>query len=173
MNAPLLNAPLVRLIERMNAAVIAPADDLPPLVTAALAESVAQPDWLTADQCRASHDHYTRHVLYGDPDGRYTIVAIVWGARQRSPIHAHHTWCGVGVYSGTINEALYRENADGGPPVLSNIAVRGTGTLSFDNPNDGIHRIANNEADPAVSIHIYGIDRARITTGVNRVLGWA
>ena len=157
----------------MNEAVTAPADELPSLVTAALEESMARTDWLTPEQCRASHDHYTRHVLYGDPDGRYTIVAIVWGARQRSPIHAHHTWCGVGVYRGKINEALYRENVDGGSPVLSNIAVRGTGTLSFDKPNDGIHRIANNESGAAVSIHIYGVDRARITTDVNRVLGWA
>lgn len=168
-----MSVPLQRLVERMNAAVAAPADELPGLVTAALEESVARPDWLTAEQCRPSHDHYTRHVLYGDPNGRYTIVAIVWGARQRSPIHAHHTWCGVGVYRGKINEALYRENADGGAPVLSNIAVRGAGTLSFDRPNDSIHRIANNETDAAVSIHIYGVDRARITTGVNRVLGWA
>ena len=168
-----MSAPLQRLIERMDTAVTAPADDLEPLVTAAIGESVAQPDWLTAEQCRPSHDHYTRHVLYGDPNGRYTIVVIVWGARQRSPIHAHHTWCGVGVYRGKINEAQYRENADGGPPVLSSIAVRGAGTLSFDQPNDSIHRIANNETDAAVSIHIYGVDRARITTGVNRVLGWA
>lgn len=166
-----MNTPLQRLVERMNAAVVAPADELPVLVTAALEESVARPDWLKAEQCRPSHDHYTRHVLHGDPDGRYTIVAIVWGARQRSPIHAHHTWCGVGIYRGTINEALYRGNADGGPPVLSNIAVRGAGTLSFDQPNDGIHRIANNEADAAVSIHIYGVDHTRITTGVNRVPG--
>jgi len=168
-----MNIPLHRLVDRMNRAVTAPADELPSRVTAALEESMANPDWLTAEQCRASHDHYTRHVLYGDPDGRYTIVAIVWGARQRSPIHAHHTWCGVGVYRGKINEALYRENVDGGPPVLSSIAVRDAGTLSFDQPNDGIHRIANTEPDAAVSIHIYGVDRARITTGVNRVLGWA
>lgn len=168
-----MTPPLHRLVERMNAAVSAPAGELPALVTAALEESVKQPDWLTPEQCRASHDHYTRHVLHGDPEGRYTIVAIVWGARQRSPIHAHHTWCGVGVYRGKISEALYRENVDGGPPVLSNIAVRNAGTLSFDQPNDGIHRIANNEHDPAVSIHIYGVDRAKITTGVNRVLGWA
>ncbi len=168
-----MSIPLHRLVERMNAAVAAPSDDLPALVTAALEESVARPDWLTAEQCRPSHDHYTRHVLYGDPNGRYTIVAIVWGVRQRSPIHAHHTWCGVGIYRGKINEALYRENADGGAPVLSNIAVRGAGTLSFDQPNDSIHRIANNETDPAVSIHVYGVDRARITTGANRVLGWA
>ncbi len=168
-----MNAPLQRLVERMNAAIIAPSGELPSLVTAALEESIDRPDWLTPEQCRPSHDHYTRHVLYGDPDGRYTIVAIVWGERQRSPIHAHHTWCGVGVYRGKISEALYRENVDGGPPVLSNIAVRGAGTLSFDQPNDSIHRIANNESDAAVSIHIYGVDRVRITTGVNRVLGWA
>ncbi len=149
----------------------APAGDLPRLVTAALGESVAQPDWLAPEQRRASHDHYTRHVLYGDPDGRYTVVAIVWGTLQRSPIHAHHTWCGVGVYSGEITETLYRENAGALLPVTS--LVRGSGTLSFDNAQGGIHRIANAGLDTAVSIHIYGISEARITTGVNRVLGWA
>lgn len=168
-----MTAPLQRLIESMDTAVAAPAANLAAMVTAALEESVASPDWLSADQCRASHDHYTRHVLHGDPGGRYTIVAIVWGARQRSPIHAHHTWCGVGIYRGRISEALYRENVDGGAPVLSKIAMRDAGTLSFDQGNDGIHRIANNESEAAVSIHVYGVDRARITTGVNRVLGWA
>jgi len=156
----------------MDTAVTAAAGDLPSLVTAALGESVAQPDWLAPEQCRASHDRYTRHVLYGDPDGRYTIVAIVWGALQRSPIHAHHTWCGVGVYSGEITETLYRENAVGAPLPVTSMA-RGSGTLSFDDAQGGIHRIANAGQDTAVSIHIYGVSEARIATGVNRVLGWA
>lgn len=169
-----MNSPLHRLIARMDAAVTAPAGDLPPLVTAALAESVAQPDWLAPEQCRASHDHYTRHVLYGDPDGRYTVVAIVWGALQCSPIHAHHTWCGVGVYSGEITETLYHENtATAGALLPVTSMARGSGTLSFDDAQGGIHRIANAGRDTAVSIHIYGISEARITTGVNRVLGWA
>lgn len=166
-----MNASLHRLVARMNAAVAAPANDLPSLVTAALGESVAQPDWLTPEQCRASHDHYTRHVLYGDPDGRYTVVAIVWGALQSTPIHAHHIWCGVGVYSGEITETLYRENTTGAPLPLTSV-VRGNGTLSFDLPNNSIHRITNAGHDTAVSIHIYGVSEARITTGVNRVLGW-
>ncbi len=168
-----MKPPLQRLIRRMDEAVAAPLTELPERVTAALEESLACPDWLTSEQCRPSHDHYTRHVLHGDLEGRYTIVAIVWGARQRSPIHAHHTWCGVGIYSGKITEGLYRENAEGGPPMLASIAQRGSGTLSFDLPNSSIHRIANTEPDAAVSIHVYGIERSRITTGVNRVLGWA
>lgn len=165
-----MNASLHRLVARMNAAVTAPVADLSSLVTAALGESVAQPDWLTPEQCRASHDHYTRHVLHGDPEGRYTIVAIVWGAQQRTPIHAHHTWCGVGVYSGEITETLYHENTSGILPAGS--ATRGNGSLSFDLPNNSIHRIANTGHGTAVSIHIYGISEACITTGVNRVLGW-
>lgn len=168
-----MNAPLQRLIERMDNAVAAPASELPALVTAALKESVTRPGWLAPEQCRASHDHYTRHMLYGDPGGRYTIVAIVWGARQRSPVHAHHTWCSVGVYSGKITETLYRENTDGGPPLALSSACHGPGTLSFDEPYGSIHRIANTGPDAAISIHIYGIDQARITTGVNRILASA
>lgn len=168
-----MNATLQRLIERMDNAVAAPAGERPALVTAALGESVTRPDWLTPEQCRASHDHYTRHLLHGDPDGRYTIVAIVWGAQQRSPIHGHHTWCSVGVYSGKITETLYGENSEGGAPQELSTTTHGPRALSFDEAYGSIHRIANISRDAAISIHIYGIAQARITTGVNRILAMA
>lgn len=168
-----MNAPLRTLVAAMDAAVAAPVAALPAMVRAALGECLASPDWLTPEQCRASHDHYTRHVLHGDADGRYTIVAIVWGTEQRSPIHAHHTWCGVGVYRGEITEGLYREDTATGTPMLVNTTSRRPGSLSFDPSNGGIHSIANTAREPAISIHAYGIAPAHITTGVNRVLGWA
>jgi 3-mercaptopropionate dioxygenase len=162
---------LQRLIGRLDAAAEAPPQELPRRVTAALAESVAVNDWLPPEAQRASHDHYTRHLLYSDPGDRYSILAIAWGCAQQSPIHAHYTWCGVGIYRGELTETHYREEAAGRPPTALDACRRRAGELSFDLPLTGIHRIANLGSETAVSLHIYGIGRQKITTGVNRILG--
>lgn len=164
-------AALQQLVRRLDAAVAAPADALPAAVTAALGEAVAAGSWLDAEQQRPSHDRYTRHVLYADPQDRYTVVAIAWGRGQQSPIHAHHTWCGVAIYSGQVNETYYDIDAQGGRPRALKTLVRETGTLSFDADLDGAHRIVNADTDVAVSIHVYGVGAARIATDVNRILG--
>ena len=164
-------AALQQLVRRLDAAVAAPHDTLPAAVTAALGEAVAAGRWLGAEQQRPSHDCYTRHVLYADPQDRYTVVAIAWAHGQQSPIHAHHTWCGVAIYSGQVNETYYDIDAHGGRPRALKTLVREAGTLSFDADLDGAHRITNTAGEVAVSIHVYGIGAARIATDVNRILG--
>lgn len=166
-----MQAILQQLIHKLDAAVAAPADDLPKAVTAALGEAVSTGRWLTPEQQRASHDHYARHVVYVDPEDRYTIVSIAWGSGQQSPIHGHHTWCGVGIYSGAVVETFYETAGNSAPPRPLRSMVRGPGTLSFDADQAGIHRIANAAEEVAVSIHVYGVGGSRIATGVNRVLG--
>jgi len=166
-----MQSPLQQLVQRLDAAVASPRQKLPAAVTSALAEAMGAGEWLTAEQQRPSHDHYTRHVVYADPEDRYTIVSIAWGTGQQSPIHGHHTWCGVVVYSGTIIETLYESVGNNAPPRALRSMVREKGTLSFDADLTGAHRIANTAQDVAVSIHIYGVGGARIATDVNRVLG--
>lgn len=161
--------PLQRLVQRLDAAVATNA--LPGAVTAALGEAVGANNWLSPEQQRASHDHYTRHVLHADPQDRYTVVAIVWGRGQQSPIHGHHTWCSVALYSGEISETFYDTEGPGGTPRALRTIQRGVGTLSFDADLTGAHRIANTACDVAVSIHVYGVGAAHVTTGVNRILG--
>ena len=167
----IMQAALQQLVDRLDAAVSAPQDELPDAVTAALGEAVAAGAWLLPEQQRASHDHYARHVVYADPANRYTIVSIAWGSGQQSPIHGHHTWCGVAVYSGTVVETFYETAGNNVPPRPLRSTVRERGTLSFDADQAGIHRIANTAPDVAVSIHIYGVGGTRIATDVNRVLG--
>jgi len=164
-------AALHRLVRRLDDAIAAPADQLGNAVTAALGEAVARNDWLHAEQRRASHDHYTRHILYADPQDSYTVVAIAWSNGQRSPIHAHHTWCGVGIYSGEVNEIFYEIDSHGSAHRPSRTVRRLAGTLSFDADLTGAHRIINDECPVAVSIHVYGVGAARIATDVNRILG--
>jgi predicted metal-dependent enzyme (double-stranded beta helix superfamily) len=166
-----MQAQLQQLIRQLDAAVAAPAQELPGAVTAALGNAVSAGKWLLPEQQRASQDHYTRHVIYADPEDRYTIVSIAWGSGQQSPIHAHHTWCGVAVYCGTVVETFYEIAGNNAPPRALRSMVRESGTLSFDGDLKGIHRIANSAQDVAVSIHVYGVGGARITTDVNRVLG--
>jgi predicted metal-dependent enzyme (double-stranded beta helix superfamily) len=157
------------LIRRLDAAMEAPSAHLHGAVTGALAEAVARRDWLRDEQQQADVEQYARHVLHADPQDRYTVVALVWGGGQQSPIHAHHTWCSVAVYRGEISETFYA--ADDGAPVPLRTVRRGAGTLSFDGGDAGVHRIANPAGDTAVSIHVYGIGAAKVATGVNRVLG--
>lgn len=166
-----MQAPLQQLVDRLDAAVAAPQEELPDAVTAALGEAVAAGAWLSPEQQRASHDHYARHVIYADPGNRYTIVSIAWGSGQQSPIHGHHTWCGVAVYRGTVVETFYEIAGNNAPPRALCSMVRQPGTLSFDADLKGVHRIANTTQDVAVSIHVYGVGGTRIATDVNRVLG--
>ncbi len=166
-----MTAALQQLVHRLDAAVSAPAETLPHAVTAALAEAVAARNWISAEQQRPSHDRYTRHVLHADPLDRYTVVAIAWGSGQQSPIHGHHTWCGVAIYSGEVAETYYDVDLRGGRPRPLKTLVRRSGALSFDASLDGAHQIANTATDVAVSIHVYGVGGARVATDVNRILG--
>lgn len=167
MTAPALQ----RLIDDLGAAVSGDAGGLAQGVTGALKVAVSQSEWIPPDRRRASHDNYARHVLYGDPAGRYSILSIVWGPGQRSPIHAHHTWCGVAVYRGTLTETFFLDESSGSIPVPIRTVTRAAHTLSFDRALTGIHRIANDGTDVAISIHVYGVGADRVTTGVNRVYG--
>lgn len=136
-------------------------------VTAALARALAQPDWLSSERRRANHDSYARHLIHADAADRYSILAIVWGPGQQSPVHAHHTWCAVGVYSGKLTEILFREAS--GKPVETHRVERASGSTSFDRPLTAIHRIANTGTGVAISLHVYGVGKDHISTRVNRL----
>jgi predicted metal-dependent enzyme (double-stranded beta helix superfamily) len=160
---------LQRLADRIGTAVTLARDAMALEIKAALQDATTMPDWLPPERRRASHENYARHLLYGDPDGRFSILSIVWDHGQMSPIHGHYCWCAVGVYQGELTERYYREGAAGGPPVLVSSTQRGPGTLSFEPAASGIHRIANESSAVAISLHVYGIAKDSISTGVNRV----
>lgn len=142
-------------------------------IEAALRDATAETGWLPPERRRASHEHYARHVVYADPDDRFSILAIVWDRGQMSPIHAHLCWCAVGVYQGLLTETHYREYAAGDPPVEIGSTRRAAGTATFEPAGSGIHRIANYSGVLAVSLHIYGIASERVSTEVNRIYSTA
>ena len=151
-----------------NATGLAP-DAMANEVTAALRDATAGPGWLPVERRRADHQRYARHLLYGDPTGRFSILSLVWDRGQESPIHGHHTWCAVGVYDGELTEVLFCEDAAGRAPVEVGTERRVAGSLSFDPPLVSIHRIANRSGAVAISLHVYGVAAGRISSGVNRL----
>src|SRR5262245_55605457 len=73
---------------------------LPP----ALARAVRDRELLTPEQSIPSAQCYARHVVYGDPAGRFTILSLVWMPGQFSPPHAHQTWCAYAVCDNVLTE---------------------------------------------------------------------
>ena len=122
---------------------------------------------------RAEHT-YSRHVLHADPQGRFTVVALVCAPGQASPVHAHYTWCAYRVLSGVLTETHYAWDAAAGHAYPFNSLSRAAGQSVCGHAGlELIHRLGNasqDESMPAVSLHVYGIDSERVSTHVNRVL---
>jgi predicted metal-dependent enzyme (double-stranded beta helix superfamily) len=140
-------------------------------VVAALQAAVADPILLAADQCLTCPDRYARHVLYADPQSRFTILALVWSGGQFSPVHAHHTWCAYAVHHGALAETLFRFDAASEEAIPLRTETRHAGYACFARSGlEQIHRLGNAGSEPAISIHVYGVEAAQVCTHVNRVL---
>jgi len=162
---------LSTLVAEIGAACSSPPGAMKDRIIAALKAAVARPELLTADQRVPQCGCYARHVLHSDPAGRFSIVAIVWNAGQFSPPHAHHTWCAYAVYENALEETLYGWDGTFGAaqPVRTEIRAPGYGCYAHAGL-DQIHRLGNSGAEPAISIHVYGVERERVGTHVNRVV---
>jgi len=143
----------------------------PGCVTAALTRAATDPGLLSSAQ-RATHaGGYARHVLHADPGGRFTILAIVWGAGQFSPAHAHDTWCAYAVHDNPLHETTFRLDTSGEHAEVLRTDVREPGYSCFAGAGlDQIHRLGNSGPRTAISIHVYGVPRERIATHVNRLV---
>ena len=114
---------------------------------------------------------YTRHILYADPLGRFTVVALRWDPLQGSPVHAHFTWCAYKVLRGELTESHFEWDRSAKQAYLFNRVARTAGqSVNGHGGMDFIHRLSNESEQTAVSIHVYGVDAARIGTHVNRMV---
>jgi predicted metal-dependent enzyme (double-stranded beta helix superfamily) len=169
--APLSAGPLGQLVRQVARACDGPAARMGNRLVPALAAAAADPALVAAAQWQPQADCYARHVLYADPDARFTILALVWGPGQFSRPHAHHTWCAYAVRTGDLNETLYAYEDATGLARPSCVATRTPGYACFAHGGlDQIHRLGNAGSEPAISIHVYGVARERIATHVNRIV---
>src|ERR1700755_1857401 len=77
-------------------------------VAAALRASLPDPAAiLSAPLRRGDPAGYQSHLLYAEPDGSFSISAMVWRPGQQTMIHDHVAWCVTGVLQGREYEEIF------------------------------------------------------------------
>jgi predicted metal-dependent enzyme (double-stranded beta helix superfamily) len=138
------------------------------LVAGELERHLPSPDILSAEQRAGDPVGYRSHVLHAEPDGSFSVVALVWRPEQVTPIHDHVTWCVFGVLQGVEYEELFTLDEQSGFLREAGSAANETGDVSGFAPPGDIHRVRNAGEHTAISIHIYGTDVSRIGSSVRR-----
>jgi predicted metal-dependent enzyme (double-stranded beta helix superfamily) len=133
------------------------------LVAETLRQHRPSPEVLTAEQRFGSRDGYLSHTLHVEPDGSFSIIALVWLSGQATRIHDHLTWCVFGVIQGIEHEELFDSDLN-----LVGSSDNHVGDVSGFAPPGDIHRVHNTAHATAISIHIYGTDVTRVGSSVRR-----
>jgi 3-mercaptopropionate dioxygenase len=133
------------------------------LVAAQLGLHLPSPAVLSAEQRLGSADGYRSHTLHVEPDGSFSIVALVWRPGQVTRIHDHLTWCVFGVIQGVEHEELFDADLN-----LIGHSDNHVGDVSGFAPPGDIHRVHNTAGTTAISIHVYGTDVTRTGSSVRR-----
>lgn len=127
-----------------------------------LVHLLERPGWLP-DVCRVGDPGtYARHLLYRDPVGGFSMVAMVWGPGQKTAVHDHAgVWCVEGVYEGLIEVTRYDLRRDHGDRVeftRGEVIRAGAGACGALIPPVEFHQITNAGGATAISLHVYGRD---------------
>ncbi|MBE2318331.1 cysteine dioxygenase family protein [Solirubrobacter sp. CPCC 204708] len=133
------------------------------LVADELRRNLLTPDVLTPEQRLGSPDDYTGHTLHVEPDGSFSVVALVWRPGQLTRIHDHITWCAFAVIQGVEHEELYSAELE-----LLGESDNHVGDVSGFAPPGDIHRVHNTADTTAISIHVYGTDVTRVGSSARR-----
>jgi 3-mercaptopropionate dioxygenase len=139
------------------------------LVASRLRQHLPGTEILTPAERQGDPDDYRCHVLHTEPDGSFSVTAMVWRPGQVTPIHDHVTWCVFGVLQGTEYEELYAVGADGSYLREVGRNENPAGEVSGFAPPGDIHRVRNIGTGVAVSLHVYGADITRLGSSVRRV----
>jgi 3-mercaptopropionate dioxygenase len=138
------------------------------LVAEELRTHLPGPEILTATQREGDPGGYLSHVLHAEPDGSFSIVAMVWLPGQVTPIHDHVTWCVFGVLQGIEHEELFTLATGGQSLLRAGRADNTTGEVSGFAPPGDIHRVRNIGDGVTISLHIYGADISRLGCSIRR-----
>jgi predicted metal-dependent enzyme (double-stranded beta helix superfamily) len=133
------------------------------LVAHQLRERLPSAGVLSREQQLGSPDDYRSHTLHVEPDGAFSVVALVWRPGQVTRIHDHLTWCVFGVVQGVEHEELFDADLN-----LVGSSDNHAGDVSGFAPPGDIHRVHNTADTTAISIHVYGTDVTRIGSSVRR-----
>jgi 3-mercaptopropionate dioxygenase len=117
---------------------------------------------------RGDPARYQSHLLYAEPDGSFSVAAMVWLPGQETTIHDHVAWCATAVLQDREHEEIFAL-ADGGR-ALELVARRANrpGSVSGFAPPGDIHRVRNTGDRVAISMHVYGADISRLGNSIRR-----
>jgi 3-mercaptopropionate dioxygenase len=123
---------------------------------------------LPAPLRRGDPSGYQSHLLYAEPDGTFSVSAMVWLPGQQTPIHDHVAWCVTAVLQGREHEEIFA--LDSGGQALRRTArnVNLSGSVSAFAPPGDIHRVRNTGSTVAISMHVYGADISRLGNSIRR-----
>ena len=138
------------------------------LVAGALERHLPPPEVLNAERRVGDPAGYRSYPLHTEPDGSFSIVALVWRPGQVTPIHDHVTWCVFGVVQGIEHEELFRLDEEDECLVEVGTSTNRSGDVNGFAPPGDIHRVRNVGDETAISIHVYGTDVSRIGSSVRR-----
>lgn len=126
---------------------------------------------IDADLLDPDGEGYSRHLLYADEAGLFSIMLLVWRRGAFSPVHSHWTWCGYVVLDGVLREERLSWNVERRRAVVDSCIQRVPGNVVVSGPGlHDIHRLGNLYPGIAVSLHVYGVSEEATSTHVNRVL---
>ena len=119
-------------------------------------------EFLDPQYLQPASDHYARRLIHRAPADRYTVLAMVWGVGQGTPLHDHAgTWCVECVYRGKIRVTSF--SVHGGDPEKDivrfekeSVVMAGVGEAGALIPPFEYHMIENPAPTPSVTIHVYG-----------------
>jgi len=156
---------LTPLVDGVRAAVDTRADwsETAQLVAHQLREHLPTPAVLTPEQRLGSPEGYRSHTLHVEPDGSFSIIALVWRPGQLTRIHDHITWCVFGVIQGVEHEDLFDADLN-----LVGSSDNHVGDVDGFAPPGDIHRVHNTSDTTAISVHIYGTDVTRVGSSARR-----
>ncbi|MFE0577844.1 cysteine dioxygenase [Streptomyces sp. NPDC058874] len=141
------------------------------LVGERLAPHLGATDLLTPTQQEGDAERYRQHILHAEPDGSFSVVALVWLPGQETCIHDHVSWCVAGVHQGEESESRFRLAPGAGPArlVATETVVNAQGEVCGFAPPGDIHQVRNSCSTTAISVHVYGADVSRLGTSIRRV----
>ena len=70
-------------------------------------------DWLQAELTQAHPLHPQQFLIYADPQARFSVVSLVCGPGQSTPIHDHTVWGVMGLLRGSLSCQPYSRMSDG------------------------------------------------------------
>jgi 3-mercaptopropionate dioxygenase len=137
-------------------------------VAGMLRDNLPGPAILPADLQRGDPACYQCHLLHAEPDGSFSIAAMVWLPGQETVIHDHVAWCVTGVLQGREYEELFALTDDGRALRLVGRNLNPCGTVYGFAPPGDIHRVRNTGDGVAISMHVYGADLSRLGNSIRR-----